>query len=68
LAESARQSVLAKLQFSEKNDVVSFSLAMDMIEQFKQIAHLARQIARIGEKWSCHKATGSSRGGTSALN
>jgi hypothetical protein len=60
--------VLAKLQLSEKKDVVSFSLAMDIIEQFKQIAHLARQIARIGEEWSNHKATGSSLGGTSAVS
>lgn len=68
LAESARKSVFAKLQLSEKKDVVSFSLANDMIEQFKQIAHLARQIARIVEEWTNYKATGSSPGGTSAPN
>jgi Na+/phosphate symporter len=68
LAESARKSVLAKLQLSEKKDVVSFSIVTDLIEQFKQIAHLARQIARIVEEWTNHKATGSSPGGTSARN
>jgi phosphate:Na+ symporter len=68
LAESARKSVLAKLRLSEKKDVVSFSLATDIIEQFKQIAHLARQIARIAEEWTNHKATGSGAGGTSAPN
>jgi hypothetical protein len=50
LAESARQSLLAKLQLSERKDVASFSLASDIIEQFKQIAHFARQIARIVEQ------------------
>ena len=50
LAESARQSVLAKLQLSEKKDVVSFSLVTDLIDQFKQIASLARQIAEIVEE------------------
>jgi phosphate:Na+ symporter len=68
LAESARKSVLAKLQLSEKKDVVSFSLATDMIEQFTQIAHLARQIARIVKEWPHHKATGASPGATSAPN
>jgi phosphate:Na+ symporter len=68
LAESASKSVLAKLQLSEKKDVVRFSLATDMIEQFKQIAHFARQIARIVEEWAHHKATASSPGGTSAPN
>jgi putative intracellular protease/amidase len=63
LAESAHKSVLAKLQLSEKRDVVSFSLATDMIEQFKQIAYLARQIARIVQEWTHHKA-GSSPGAT----
>ena len=50
LAESARQGVLAKLQLSERKDVVSFSLATDLIDQFKQIASLARQIAEIVEE------------------
>ena len=52
LAESARQSVLAKLQLSEKKDVLKFSMATDLIEQFKQIAHFARQIARVVEEWA----------------
>jgi phosphate:Na+ symporter len=68
LAESAHKSVLAKLQLSEKRDVVSFSLATDMVEQFKQIAYLARQIARIVQEWTHHKPTGSRPAGTSASN
>ncbi len=55
LAESARQGVFAKLQLSERKDVVSFSLATDMIGQFNQIAHFARQIARIVEEWTPRK-------------
>lgn len=68
LAESAQQSVLAKLQLSERKDVVSFSLATDMIEQFKQIAHFARQITRIVGEWTQQKSTGSSPASTSAPN
>jgi phosphate:Na+ symporter len=60
LAESARQSLLAKLQLSARKDVASFSLASDMIEQFKQIAHFARQIARIVEELTHLKTAGSS--------
>ena len=59
LGESARQSVLGKLQLAEKRDVVRFSLVADLIEQLKQIAHFARQIARITEEWSHYRATGS---------
>jgi phosphate:Na+ symporter len=68
LAESARQGVFAKLQLSERKDVVSFSLATDMIGQFNQIAHFARQIARIVEEWTHEKSTGSKPAGTSASN
>jgi Na+/phosphate symporter len=45
LADSVRTSLLSKLRLSEKKDAETFSLATDMIEQFKQIAHFARQIA-----------------------
>jgi Na+/phosphate symporter len=68
LAELARQSVLAKLQLSEKKDVASFSLATDMIEQFKQIAHLAWQIARTVEEWTQDKPTRSKSVDTSIPN
>jgi len=37
-----------------------------MIEQLKQIAHFARQIARITEEWNHLKTDGSSLAGTSA--
>ena len=59
LAELTRESVLTKLQLSEKKDVASFSLATDMIEQFKQIARLARQIARAVQEWTKDKGAGS---------
>ena len=66
LAELARGSVFAKLELSEKKDVVSFSLAMDMIEQSKQIAHLARQIARIAQELPSQRVTGPLPSDTSA--
>jgi phosphate:Na+ symporter len=47
LADSVRTSLLSKLRLSEKKDAETFSLATDMIEQFKQIAHFARQIAAV---------------------
>ncbi|MBV8970399.1 MAG: hypothetical protein JO331_15255 [Verrucomicrobia bacterium] len=59
LAELTRESALTKLQLSEKKDVASFSLATDLIEQFKQIAHLARQIARAVQEWTKDKGAGS---------
>ncbi|MBV9875621.1 MAG: Na/Pi cotransporter family protein [Verrucomicrobia bacterium] len=58
LAELARASVFAKLELSEKKDVASFSLAMDMIEQSKQIGHLARQIARVAQELPNQRVTG----------
>jgi Na+/phosphate symporter len=58
LADLARGSVFAKLELSEKKDVVSFSLAMDLIEQSKQIAHLARQIARVAQELPNRRVNG----------
>ncbi|MBB5417644.1 phosphate:Na+ symporter [Paraburkholderia atlantica] len=46
LAATARQVVLAKLQLADKTDVVTFRLAMDLIEQGRQIAQFARAIAK----------------------
>ncbi|MGF6963610.1 phosphate:Na+ symporter [Paraburkholderia sp. WC7.3g] len=46
LAATARQVVLAKLQLADKADVVTFRLAMDLIEQGRQIAQFARAIAK----------------------
>jgi phosphate:Na+ symporter len=46
LAAAARQSVLDKLQLTDKADVLGFRLATDMIEQFTQIARFSRTIAR----------------------
>ncbi|MCC8403092.1 Na/Pi cotransporter family protein [Paraburkholderia sp. MMS20-SJTN17] len=48
LAATTRQVVLAKLQLADKTDVVTFRIAMDLIEQGRQIAHFARAIAKIG--------------------
>jgi phosphate:Na+ symporter len=49
LAAAARQAVLAKLQLADKADVLSFRLAMDLIEQCRQIAQYARAIAKTAE-------------------
>jgi len=46
LATTARQVVLAKLQLADKADVVTFRLAMDLIEQGRQIAQFARAIVK----------------------
>ncbi|MFT4067039.1 Na/Pi cotransporter family protein [Paraburkholderia sp.] len=46
LAVAARQVVLAKLQLADKADVVTFRLAMDLIEQGRQITQFARAIAK----------------------
>jgi phosphate:Na+ symporter len=46
LAATARQVVLAKLQLADKSDVVTFRLAMDLIEQGRQIAQFSRAIAK----------------------
>ncbi|HEY2024054.1 Na/Pi cotransporter family protein [Paraburkholderia sp.] len=46
LAMTARQVVLAKLQLADKADVVTFRLAMDVIEQGRQITQIARAIAK----------------------
>jgi len=46
LATTARQVVLAKLQLADKADVVTFRLAMDLIEQGRQITQFARAIAK----------------------
>jgi phosphate:Na+ symporter len=56
LADSVRTSLLSKLQLSEKKDATTFSLATDMIEQFKQIAHFARQTATVTWEWTRGKA------------
>ncbi|WP_233836265.1 Na/Pi cotransporter family protein [Paraburkholderia sp. ZP32-5] len=46
LAATARQVVLAKLQLADKGDVVTFRLAMDLIEQGRQITQFARAVAK----------------------
>jgi phosphate:Na+ symporter len=51
LAAAARKSFGERLQVADKKDLQSFRLATDMIEQFKQIAHLARRIAETTKEW-----------------
>jgi len=36
---------------ADKKDVRGFRLAIDMIEQFKQIAHFARRTVAITKEW-----------------
>ncbi|SMG53149.1 Na/Pi cotransporter family protein [Paraburkholderia susongensis] len=49
LAAAVRQAALAKLQLADKSDVLSFRLAIDLIEQGRQTAHFARAIAKTVE-------------------
>ncbi|WP_343056431.1 Na/Pi cotransporter family protein [Paraburkholderia ultramafica] len=51
MAAAARQAVLAKLQLADKADVLSFRLAMDLIEQCRQIAQFARAIAKTANEF-----------------
>jgi phosphate:Na+ symporter len=51
LAAAARKSFAERLQVADKKDLQSFRLATDMIEDFKQIAHLARRIAETTKEW-----------------
>jgi phosphate:Na+ symporter len=52
MAAAARQVVLAKLQLADKADVLTFRLAMDLIEHGRQIAQFARAIARSAQECS----------------
>ena len=52
MAAAARQSVLDRLQLTDKSDALRFRLANDMIEQFKQIARFSRRIAENAAAWS----------------
>jgi phosphate:Na+ symporter len=45
LAAAARKSVLERLRLSDESAVLSFRLANDLIEQFKQIGRLSARIA-----------------------
>ena len=52
MGAAARQSVLDRLQITNKADVLRFRLANDMIEQFKQIARFTSRIAETARQWS----------------
>lgn len=51
LAAAARKGFGEKLQVADRKDLQSFRLTTEMIEQFKQIAHLARRIAETTKDW-----------------
>ncbi|QBR03079.1 Na/Pi cotransporter family protein [Paraburkholderia pallida] len=47
LAAQARQGILGDLQLAQKSEVLDYQLAVDMIEEYKQIARLSRGIAKV---------------------
>lgn len=46
LAATARHSMFSRLQLADTRDVVSYQVAVDLIEQFRQIAQLSKVITR----------------------
>ncbi|CAG2142113.1 hypothetical protein LMG31506_02612 [Cupriavidus yeoncheonensis] len=46
LADAARQSVASQLRLRSRDEVISFRLSNDMIEQFLEIARMSRAMAR----------------------
>jgi len=50
LATQARQGILGDLQLARKSEVLDYQLAVDMVEEYRQIARLSRGIAKaVGE-------------------
>jgi len=47
LVSEARQSILGNVQLAQKSDVLDYQLAVDMIEQYRQIARLSRGISKV---------------------
>lgn len=47
LAAEARQSILGHVQLVQKSDVLDYQLAVDTIEQYRQIARLSRGIGKV---------------------
>jgi phosphate:Na+ symporter len=46
LAAAARHSVFGRLRLADRKDVANYQLAVDLIEQFRQIAQLSKAITR----------------------
>ncbi len=46
MADAARQSVASQLRLRSRDEVISFRLSNDMIEQFLEIARMSRAMAR----------------------
>jgi phosphate:Na+ symporter len=46
LAAAARHSAFSKLRLADRKDVANYQLAVDLIEQFRQIAQLSKAISR----------------------
>lgn len=59
MAASARQSLIASLNLSRNEDVLSFRLASDLIEQFNEIARLSRAVAKSTRNLDRMKGTSS---------
>ena len=46
LAAAARHSAFGRLRLADRKDVANYQLAVDLIEQFRQIAQLSKSISR----------------------
>lgn len=46
LAAAARHSVFGRLRLADRRDVANYQLAVDLIEQFRQIAQLSKSISK----------------------
>lgn len=51
LATMIRKNILDKVVLSDKKDMLSFRVAVDMIEYSKQVAYFSRQIAGTTKDW-----------------
>jgi phosphate:Na+ symporter len=49
LAAAARHSVFGRLRLADRKDVANYQLAVDLIEQFRQIAQLSKAISRVSK-------------------
>lgn len=47
LVAETRQSILGNVQLAQKSDVLDYQLAVDLIEQYRQISRLSRSIRKL---------------------
>ncbi|WP_233871728.1 Na/Pi cotransporter family protein [Paraburkholderia adhaesiva] len=47
LVAQTRESILGNVQLAQKSDVLDYQLAVDLIEQYRQIARLSRAIGKL---------------------